>query len=205
MIFGGTDAPSSTIEFAMAEIMKNPQVLKKAQQELSAVVGEENVVEESHIQNLPYLQAIMKETLRIHPALPLLAPHSPSKSTVVSGYTIPKGSQVLINAWAIHRDPYSWEKPLEFKPERFLNNNWDYNGSDLSYIPFGCGRRMCAGTAMAERMVLYLVATMLHSFDWKLERGENMDVFENFGTVLKKKTPLVAIPTPRLADLSLYQ
>lgn len=205
MIFGGTDAPSSTIEFAMAEIMKNPQVLKKAREELAVVVGEENIVEESHIQNLLYLQAIMKETLRFHPALPLLAPHCPSKTTVVSHYTIPKGSQVLINAWAIHRDPYSWEKPLEFRPERFLNNNWDYNGSNLSYIPFGSGRRICAGTGLAERMILYLLASMLHSFDWKLKKGENVDVSDKFGVVLKKKTPLVAIPTPRLTDLSLYE
>ena len=205
MVFGGTDTSSNTIEFAMAEMMKNPKVAEKAKEELRAVVGEQSIVEESHIQSLPYLKAIMKETLRLHPILPLLVPHCPSDTTVVSNYTIPKGSRVFVNVWAIQRDPNEWENPLEFDPERFMNGKLDFSGSDFRYFPFGSGRRKCPGIAMGERMVMYLLATLLHSFDWKLEEGEEIEIEEKFGIVLTMKKPLVLIPTPRLSDPTLYQ
>ena len=205
MVVGGTDTSSHTIEFAMAEIMNIAEVMRKTQQELEVVVGKDNIVEESHIHKLPYLYAVMKETLRLHPALPLLVPHCPSETCTVGGYTIPKGSRIFVNVWAIQRDPSIWENPLNFDPERFLKSKWDYSGSDFNYFPFGSGRRICAGTAMAERMVMYSLATLLHSFDWKLPQGEKLDLIEKFGIVLKKKTPLVAIPTPRLTDPSMYE
>ena len=205
MVVGGTDTTSNTVEFAMAEIMNNPEVMRKTQQELEAVVGKDNIVEELHIHNLPYLHAVMKETLRLHPALPFLVPHCPSETCIVGGYTIPKGSQVFVNVWAIQRDPSIWENPLNFDPKRFLDSKWDYSGSDFSYFPFGSGRRICAGTAMAERMMMYSLAILLHSFDWKLPQGEKLDLTEKFGIVLKKKIPLVAIPTPRLSDPSKYE
>ncbi|KAL0542162.1 hypothetical protein IC582_022255 [Cucumis melo] len=206
MVIGGTDTSSNTVEFAMAEMLKSPKTLKKAQQELVAVVGEDNIVEESHIHSLPYLKAVMKETLRLHPILPLLVPHCPSETAIVSNYTIPKGSRVFINVWAIQRDPKNWDNPLEFDPERFLNGKYDFSGNDFRYFPFGSGRRNCAGIGMAERMVMYLLATLLHSFDWKLGDGdEKIEVEEKFGIVLKMKTPLVVIPTPKLSDPTLYQ
>ncbi|KAM3687085.1 hypothetical protein ACJW31_10G049900 [Castanea mollissima] len=205
MVVGGTDTTSNTIEFAMAEIMNKPEVMRKTQQELEAVVGKDNIVEESHIHKLPFLHAVMKETLRLHPALPLLVPHCPSETCTVGGYTIPKGSRIFVNVWAIQRDPSIWENPLNFDPERFLNSKWDYSGNDFNYFPFGSGRRICAGTAMAERMVIYSLATLLHSFDWNLPQGENLDITEKFGIVLKKKIPLVAVPTPRLSDPSMYE
>ncbi|XP_022996264.1 geraniol 8-hydroxylase-like [Cucurbita maxima] len=205
MVVGGTDTSSNTIEFAMAEMMKNPNVLKKVQEELAVVIGDENIVEESHIESLPYLKAVVKETLRLHPVLPLLVPHCPSETTVICNYTIPKGCRVFINAWAIQRDPNQWRNPLEFEPERFLNDKMDFNGSDFRFIPFGSGRRNCAGTGLAERMIMYLLATFLHSFDWKLKEGEELKTDEKFGIVLKMKTPLVAICTPRLSHPTLYR
>lgn len=205
MVVGGTDTSSNTVEFSMAEMMNKPEVMQKAQQELETVVGKDNIVEESHIHKLPYLQAIMKEALRLHSVLPLLVPHCPSESCVVAGYTIPKGARVFLNVWAIHRDPMIWERPAEFIPERFLNGKVDYSGNDFNYFPFGSGRRICAGIAMAERMVLFSLASLVHSFDWKLTAGEKLDVFEKFGIVLKKKVPLIAIPTPRLCDPALYK
>ncbi|CAI0413629.1 unnamed protein product [Linum tenue] len=207
MIVGGTDTSANSIEFAMAEVINNPRVLERAQQELDEVVGRENIVEESHIHKLPYLNCVMKESLRLHPALPLLVPHCPSEDTVVAGYSIPKGSRIFVNVWAIHRDPSIWEDPLEFKPERFLDESrWDYSGNDLSYFPFGSGRRICAGIAMAERMFLFSLATFLHSFDWKLPEGKkSVDLTEKFGIVLKLKSPLVAIPVPRLPNPSQYE
>ncbi|XP_015896565.2 flavonoid 3'-monooxygenase CYP75B137 [Ziziphus jujuba] len=204
MVVGGSDTSSNTIEFAMAEIMNQPELMNKIQQELEDVVGENNLVEESHIYKLPYLQAAVKETLRLHPALPLLIPHCPSETCTVGGYTIPKGSRIFVNVWAIHRDPSKWENPLKFDPERFLNTKWDFSGNDFNYFPFGSGRRICAGIQMAERMVMYSLATLLHSFDWVVPRGEKLDLSEKFGIVLKKKTPLIAVPTPRLSDPALY-
>nr|AYM55653.1 cytochrome p450 [Croton stellatopilosus] len=205
MIVGGSDTSSNSIEFAMAEIMNKPEVMRKAQEELDRVVGKNNIVEESHMHQLPYLYAIMKEALRLHPTLPLLVPHCPSETTIVGGYTIPKGARVFINVWAIHRDPSVWEDPLEFKPERFLDGRWDYSGNDFNYFPFGSGRRICAGIVMAERMFMYSLATFLHSFDWKLAEGKKIDLSEKFGIVLKLKNHLLAIPEPRLSDPNLYQ
>ncbi|KAF3448400.1 hypothetical protein FNV43_RR09113 [Rhamnella rubrinervis] len=205
MVVGGTDTSSNTIEFAMAEVMNQPKVMNQIQQELEAVIGKHSIVEESHIHKLPYLEAVVKEALRLHPALPLMVPHCPSETCTVGGYTVPKGSRVFVNLWAIQRDPTMWEDPFKFDPDRFLNNKWDYSGSDFGYFPFGSGRRICAGIAMAERMVMYLLATLFHSFDWELPPGEKLDLSEKFGIVLKKKIPLVAIPKPRLSDPALYE
>ncbi|KAJ7010866.1 flavonoid 3'-monooxygenase CYP75B137-like [Populus alba] len=205
MVVGGSDTSSNAIEFALAEVMNKPEVMRKAQDELDRVVGEDDIVEESHIRKLPYLHAIMKESLRLHPVLPLLIPHCPSETCTIGGFSVPKGARVFVNVWAVHRDPSIWENPLEFKPERFLNTKFDYSGSDFNYFPFGSGRRICAGIAMAERMFLYFLATLLHSFDWRLPQGKKMDLTEKFGIVLKLKNPLVAIPTPRLSNPALYE
>lgn len=205
MVVGGTDTTSNTVELAMAEILKNTKVLKRIQQELDTVVGRDSIVEEHHIYKLPYLLAVMKEALRLHPVLPLLVPHCPSESCIVGGYTIPKGSRVFINVWAIHRDPSIWSNPLEFDPERFLNAKFDFNGNDFNYLPFGSGRRICAGITMAERMVLYSLASLLHLFDWKFPEGESSNVHEKFGIVLSKKTPLILIPERRLSCAALYE
>lgn len=105
---------SNTLELAMAEIMNKPEVMKKVQQELDAIVGKNNEVEDSHIQELTYLNAVVKEAIRLHPPLPLLVPHCPSKFCIISGYTIPKGTWVFVNVWAIQRDPSIWKSPLQF-------------------------------------------------------------------------------------------
>nr|GMD78591.1 geraniol 8-hydroxylase-like [Ipomoea batatas] len=164
MVVGGTDTTSNAIEFAMAELMNKPEVIHKLQEEVDAVVGKDNIVEESHIHQLPYLYAVMKETLRLHPTLPLLVPHCPTQTCLVGGYTVPQGSRVFVNVWAIHRDPSIWENPLEFRPERFLDSKWDFTGKDFNYFPFGSGKRICAGMASAERMFMYALASMIHSF-----------------------------------------
>ncbi|KAJ8650058.1 hypothetical protein MRB53_003081 [Persea americana] len=206
MVVGGTDTTSNTVEWAIAEMMKKPETLKKAQEEVDAVVGKDNVVEESHLPKLHYLSAVVKEVLRLHPALPLLVPHCPSLTCAVGDFTIPQGARVFVNVWAIHRDPSIWPNPSEFNPDRFLNadQKWDFTGNDFNYFPFGSGRRICAGIAMAERMVMYSVASLVHSFDWVLPEGTKLDLSEKFGIVLKKAEPLIAIPTPRLSNPDLY-
>ncbi|EFH39173.1 hypothetical protein ARALYDRAFT_333172 [Arabidopsis lyrata subsp. lyrata] len=200
MVLGGTDTSLHVIEFAMAELLHNPDIMKRAQQELDKVVGKEKVVDESHISKLPYILAIMKETLRLHTIIPLLVPRRPSKTTVVGGFTIPKDSKIFINVWAIHRNPNVWENPLKFDPDRFLDNSYDFKGNDFNYLPFG----ICVGMAMGERVVLYNLATFLHSFDWKIPQGERVEVEEKFGIVLELKNPLVAAPVLRLSDPNLY-
>ncbi|KAL0324424.1 UNVERIFIED_CONTAM: Labd-13Z-ene-9,15,16-triol synthase, chloroplastic [Sesamum calycinum] len=206
LIFGGTDTTATTIELAFAELMNNPEVMYKVQKELSDVVGTNTLVEEFHLPKLHYLQAVLKETMRLHPPVPFLVPRSPNQSSTIGGYTVPKNTRVFINVWAIQRDPSIWDNPMEFRPDRFFINpeKWDFSGNNFHYLPFGSGRRVCPGLPLAERMVTYLLASFLHSFDWKLREGEKYDMSERFGIVLRKNIPLVAIPSPRLSDKNLY-
>lgn len=190
----------------MAELINRPEVMEKVQKELSEVVGLNNVVEEFHLPKLHFLNAVIKETLRLHTPAPLLVPRAPHQTAIVGGYTIPKGTKILLNVAAMHKDPSIWDNPQEFMPERFLNNstNIDFKGNNFEFIPFGSGRRMCPGLPLAERMVTYLLASFLHSFDWKSSDGQKFDMSESLGIVLHKTHPSVATPTPRLSDASLY-
>ncbi|XP_062119531.1 flavonoid 3'-monooxygenase-like [Humulus lupulus] len=205
IVIGGTDTTSTMVEWTMTELVKHPESLRKCQEELSEVVGNENNVEESHLANLIYLHAAVKETLRLHPAAPLLLPRSPTKSSIVGGYVIPKGTKVFVNAWAIHRDPQFWASPTEFRPERFLDESkLDYHGNNLHYIPFGAGRSICAGLPLGEKMLMQLLAMLLHLFEWKLPSGAKIDSREKLGVVLEKSTPLVLVPKPRLPNINIY-
>ncbi|PIA50061.1 hypothetical protein AQUCO_01300651v1 [Aquilegia coerulea] len=199
MMLAGTKTSSTTLEWAFAELMQKPHLMKKAQDELDQVVGQDNIVEESHLPKLPYINALVKETLRLHPAAPLLVPRCPSESCVIGGFLVPKGTKILLNAWAIQRDPEYWDNPLEFRPERFMNStsDCDYKGTNFSFIPFGSGRRVCVGVPLAEKMIPYLLAKLLHSFQWKMEEGAKLDMLEAFGLELVKKIPLVMIPISR--------
>lgn len=205
-VVGGTDTTATTTEWAIAELMQHPEAMKKVHQELTQVVGLNNLVEEFHLPKLTYLDAVIKETLRLHPPLPFLIPRCPSKCSTIGGYMVPEGTRIFLNIWAIHRDPNVWENPLEFRPERFLNGHmeFDYNGNNFEYLPFGSGRRVCAGIPLGEKMLNFVVASFLHSFEWKMPLGEKLDLSDSFGMVTKKMTPLVAIPTTRLSNLELY-
>ncbi|KAF4404038.1 hypothetical protein G4B88_014494 [Cannabis sativa] len=198
LFVGGTDTTISTVEWAMAEMLKNPSVLIKVQEELKQIVGLNNNVEESHLTKLTYLNNVFKETLRLHPPAPFLLPRSPTQSTIVGGYTIPKGSTIFLNVWSIHRDPSIWENPLEFKPERFDESG--ASGNNYNFL----GRRICAGISLVERMVMLILASFLHYFDWKLPSGTKIELSDKFGLVVNKKNPLKAIPTPRLSNVDLY-
>ncbi|PIN16381.1 hypothetical protein CDL12_10968 [Handroanthus impetiginosus] len=191
----------------MAELLDKPHLMEKVKKELTDVVGVNNIVEESHISKLHYLDAVVKETFRLHPPLPLLVPRCPSQSCTIGGYAIPKGSRVFLNMWSIYMDPQVWENPLEFQPDRFLNDtgNFDYMRNSFQYLPFGSGRRICPGLPLAERMVMYLLATLIHSFEWILPEGEKIDLLEKFGIVMRKSKPLYAIPYQRLPYLNLYE
>ena len=206
-MIGGTDTTSTMVEWTITELMKYPDIMRKCQTELTDVVGVENNVEESHIAKLTYLHAVVKETLRLHPAAPLLLPRCPTSSCTVGGYAIPKGTKVFLNVWAMHRDPQFWDKPSEFRPERFLGENdskLDYFGNNLEYLPFGGGRRICAGLPLGEKMLMHVLGSLLHLFEWTLPKGVELDCGEKPAIVLEKSTPLVVVPTPRFTNLELY-
>ncbi|KAK8503934.1 hypothetical protein V6N12_019102 [Hibiscus sabdariffa] len=202
MMVGGTDTIPTTVEWAMTELLRHPDIMTKVVEELDTVVEKQNMVEESHLPQLLYLDAVVKETLRLHPVIPLLLPHTPSQTSFVAGYTIPKHSRIFINAWALQRDPELWDDPLRFQPERFLHGN---RGNSFQYLPFGSGRRICVGIALAEKMVSVLLGTLVHSFDWEMPQGTQPDIQEKFGVVLKKMEPLDAIPFARLSSPEQYK
>ncbi|PIA38485.1 hypothetical protein AQUCO_02800295v1 [Aquilegia coerulea] len=206
LLVAGTKSSSAVVEWAMTELLMKPKLMKKAQEEIDEVVGMNSVLEEGHCSKLNYINAIVKETLRLHPIAPILIPKYTSKSCTIGGYNVPKGTKIIVNAWAIQRDSTYWNNPLEFQPERFLGPDceWGYNGENQNYIPFGSGRRVCVGISLAERMVPYLLASLLHSFNWKLQEGTQLDFSETFGLELTKTIPLIAIPSPRLSDQILY-
>ncbi|KAJ7548417.1 hypothetical protein O6H91_07G011000 [Diphasiastrum complanatum] len=199
MLAAGTDTSALTIEWALSEILVNPWVQEKAQQELDHVVGRERKVEEADLPQLKYLQSIVKETFRLHPAGPFLVPHESTQAVQVTGYDIPAKTRLLVNAWAIGRDPSKWERALEFSPDRFLNSNIDVRGHDFELIPFGSGRRACPGLSLGLTSVQLGLAVLLQSFEWSLPSAhEKLDMSEVFGLTLPKVVPLHAMATPRL-------
>ncbi|KAE9615783.1 hypothetical protein Lal_00017738 [Lupinus albus] len=197
LFVGGTDTITSTVEWAMAELLRNPKIMSKAKSELKESIGNGNLIEESDIIKLPYLQAIIKETFRFHPAVPLLLPRIAEVDIEMNNYIVPKGAQILINVWAIGRDPNLWDNPNLFSPERFLGSEIDVKGTNFELTPFGAGRRICPGMPLAMRMLLLMLGLLINSFDWKLEDGfeaDHIDMDEKFGITLEKAQPLRVIP-----------
>ncbi|RLN17982.1 uncharacterized protein C2845_PM02G13720 [Panicum miliaceum] len=201
----GTDTTSSTVEWALAELIRHPDVLAKAQQELDAVVGRGRLVSESDLPRLTYLAAIVKETFRLHPSTPLSLPRVAAEECEVDGYRIPRGATLLVNVWAIARDPDAWPEPLEFRPGRFLpggsHDGVDVKGSDFELIPFGAGRRICAGLSWGLRMVTLMTAALVHALDWHLAdcmTADKLDMEEAYGLTLQRAVPLMVRPEPRL-------
>ncbi|ESQ51635.1 hypothetical protein EUTSA_v10016531mg [Eutrema salsugineum] len=196
----GTDTNSSTVEWAMAELLRNPKSMEKTQTEIDSVIGQNGNVQESDISKLPYLQAVVKETFRLHPPNPLLLPREAEADVEVLGFMVLKETQVLVNVWAIGRDPSVWENPTEFQPERFLENQIDVRGRDYEFTPFGAGRRICPGLNLAMKTVPLIVASLLYFFHWKLPNGvvpEDLDMDETFGLTLHKTNPLHAVPVKK--------
>ncbi|CAI0413818.1 unnamed protein product [Linum tenue] len=196
---GGTESIAILLEWAMTELLSNKEAMTKIQQELDLIVGPNNFVEQRHLKELNYLNAVVKETCRLHLGL---TPRLAGQPCTIGGYHIPKGAAVFVNTWAIHRDPQNWAEPLQFRPERFLDScedgpRFDFMGSssNFQYLPFGSGHRVCAGLNLAERLMNYVLASMLHSFEWKLPDGEERpDFSDKFGPFVRKQKPLIAIP-----------
>uniref|UniRef100_A0A7N2MUN7 Uncharacterized protein n=1 Tax=Quercus lobata TaxID=97700 RepID=A0A7N2MUN7_QUELO len=206
LIAGGTDTSAKTVEWAMSELLNQPHLIQKAIEELDGVIGRERWVEEKDIPQLPYIDAIMKETMRKHPVVVLLAPHLALEDCDVAGYKIYKGTRVFVNAWSIGRDPSLWDAPEEFYPDRFLGKDIDVKGQYFGLLPFGSGRRMCPGYSLGLKMISSSLANLLHGFEWKLPdnvKPGDLSMEEVYGLSTPRKSPLVAVLKPRL-PLHLY-
>ncbi|KAE8686036.1 putative Cytochrome P450, family 81, subfamily D, polypeptide 5 [Hibiscus syriacus] len=188
----GTDTTSLTLEWAMANLLNNPQVLAKVRAELDKHIGQEKLVEEADVAKLPYLQCIISETLRLYPAAPLLVPHSAFEICRIGGYEIPKDSVLMVNAWAIQRDPMLWDDPTSFKPERFEQGK---ETSDLIYklMPFGLGRRACPGMVLAQHVLGSTLGALIQCFEWERVSDKAIDMTEGQGLTMPKVEPLEAM------------
>ncbi|KAH6812869.1 hypothetical protein C2S51_021887 [Perilla frutescens var. frutescens] len=197
----GTDTSAITVEWALAELINHPNILQNAVEEIDSVIGKDRLVEESDIMSLPYLQAIAKETLRLHPTGPMIVRES-SEDCIIAGYDIAAKTRLFVNVWALGRDPNHWEDALEFKPHRFLskdNGQLDVRGQHYHFLPFGTGRRGCPGTTLALQVVQATLAALIQCFDFKLDGGKNsVDMEEGPGLTLPRAYPLICIPVPRL-------
>ncbi|KAI7746939.1 hypothetical protein M8C21_020668 [Ambrosia artemisiifolia] len=202
MITAGSDTTSVTLTWALSLLLNHPNILKTTQDEIDEHVGRDRLVEESDIKNLVYLDAIIKETLRLYPAGPLSLPHESMEDCVVSGYNIPKGTRLLVNLWKIHRDPNIWSDPYEFKPERFLTSQKDIDpkGNHFELIPFSSGRRICPGVFFALQVLPLALATVIQQFVISKPSNEPIDMSESSGLTTSKATPLEVLIAPRLSD-----
>ncbi|CAI0403692.1 unnamed protein product [Linum tenue] len=197
LLTAGTETTTTTVEWAMAELLKNGEAMRKVREELTREIGE-NPITEANASQLTFLNASIKETFRLHPPAPFLIPHRALETCQVMNYRIPKDSQVIVNVWAIGRDPSVWEDPLSFRPERFIDGSItaDFKGCDFELLPFGSGRRVCPGLPMAAKQVPLILASLIKGFDWTLPGGDDpakLDMDEKFGLTLQKDQPLLLV------------
>ncbi|KAL9403959.1 hypothetical protein Peur_000931 [Populus x canadensis] len=199
IFIAGTETSSTILEWAMSELLKHPEVMEKAQTEVREAFGKDGSVGE-----LNYLKMVIRETMRLHPPLPLLIPRECREECGINGYNIPIKSRVLVNVWAIGRDSNYWVEAERFHPERFLDSSIDYKGVNFEFTPFGAGRRMCPGILFGISNVDLLLANLLYHFDWKLPgdmKPESLDMSEAFGAAVRRKnalhlTPILHHPHP---------
>ncbi|KAK8513880.1 hypothetical protein V6N11_029148 [Hibiscus sabdariffa] len=201
MILAGSDTTRVTLIWALSLLLNKPHLLKKAQEELDIHVGKDMFVQESDISKLVYIQAIVKETLRMYPPAPLSAPRELSESCYIGGYEIPKGTRLIVNLHKIQRDPNAWSEPSEFMPERFLttHKHVDVRGQHFELMPFGSERRSCPRTSFALQMLHLTLSNFLHVFEFSRPDNGLIDLTGTVGLTDMKSTPLEALVSPRLA------
>ncbi|XP_021863493.1 cytochrome P450 736A117 [Spinacia oleracea] len=197
----GTDTTSAVLEWTMTEILRNPRIMEQLQKEVRRIAGDKDQITEDDLEKMKYLKAVIKESLRLHPPIPLLVPRESTQDIKIDGYDIAAKTCVMINAWAIQRDPLTWEEPEEFFPERFLNSEIDFRGQDFELIPFGGGRRICPAISFAMTNNEFVLANLMLKFKWTFPggvNGETLDICEGSGLTIHKKTPLLVVATPHL-------
>ncbi|KAL8118413.1 angelicin synthase-like [Apium graveolens] len=201
ILFAGIETPATTLEWTMAALIKNPDIMFKLKNEVREVGQGKSKIDEGDLDKMNYLKAVLKESMRLYMPAPLLLPKESRQDVNVMGYDIEARTQILINAWAIARDPSLWDNPEEFWPERFLNNPIDYKGLHYEYLPFGGGRRICPGIHFATAIIEHAIANIVHNFDFELpdgERLEDLDMTGVMGINVRKKSPLLVIATPHV-------
>ena len=187
LVFAGTDTAAVTMEWAMSLLLNHPEVLKKAKAELDSCVGQERLLEEADLHNLHYLQNIISETFRLCPPAPLWLPHMSSENSQLGGFYIPKDTMLLVNSWALHRDPKLWDDPTSFKPERFEVGRETEEMSKV--LPFGIGRRACPGSALANKVVGLTLGLLIQCFEWERISEKKIDMVEGKGLTMPKMEP----------------
>ncbi|KAK6148277.1 hypothetical protein DH2020_019189 [Rehmannia glutinosa] len=188
----GTKTTSTSLEWVMTELIRHPTVMKKLQDEIREIMKGKQHITSHDLEKMHYLKAVIKETFRFHPSV-VMYPRAAREYVNVMGYDISPETEVLINLWAIGRDPACWQEPEKFIPERFLNSSVDFRGFDFELIPFGAGRRICPGLEFAATSMEHTLANLMHKFDWALPdgaRGEDLDVIEKHGLTISRKNPL---------------
>ncbi|KAK9113595.1 hypothetical protein Syun_020392 [Stephania yunnanensis] len=203
MFAGGTETTHTVLTWAMAELVRQPNIMNRAQEEVRAISKGKQIVTEDDIEKMPYLHAVIKETLRLRPSGPLMVPHESTEHVKIHGYDIPAKTTVIVNMWAICRDPTAWVEPEKFDPDRFMDSKVDFKGQDFEYIPFGAGRRGCPGIAFAIASLELGLANLLNRFDWAMPFGMDpgeLDMGETSGLTVHKKENLVLAAVPRQFD-----
>ncbi|KAL2463745.1 Cytochrome [Forsythia ovata] len=194
---GGTDTTSTVLEWAMTELLRHPIIMDKLQNEVRGILNGKQNIADNDLEKMLLLKAVIKETLRYHSSIPFLA-RITGQDVQIMGYDIAAGTMIIINSWAIGRDPESWEESGKFQPERFLNSSIDFKGLDFQLIPFGAGRRRCPGIGFAMANIEFALASIVQKFDWKLPNGEkeeDLDMTEHPGITVHRKKPLLAVAT----------
>ncbi|XP_021725965.1 cytochrome P450 71A21-like [Chenopodium quinoa] len=200
LLGAGTDTSTTLLGWAMTELLRHPNIMKKLQEEVRNIVKPNTRVTEHDLENMKYLKAVIKETLRLHPPVPLSGFRESTKDVKIDKYNITARAQVIVNAWAIQRDPQLWHDPENFHPERFLNDNScvDFRGQHFQLIPFGSGRRGCPGVSLGIVTIELVLASLVYEFNWTLpngRKGETLDVGESWGVSVRRKNPLIVIAT----------
>lgn len=205
---GATDSTCAALTWTVSLLMNRPTVLQQVQEELDQVVGLKRWAEESDVTNLTYLQAIVKESLRLYPPAPLGAPHEATQDCTISGYPVRKGTQLFFNYWKLQRDPQVWPDPDEFKPERFVSGPLAgvdvRTGKIFEILPFGAGRRICPASETAMRILHLTLARLLQGFEMATPDDKPVDMTEGRGIIAPIASPLQLILTPRLLHI-MYQ
>ncbi|GKE08281.1 cytochrome P450 CYP82D47-like protein [Tanacetum coccineum] len=190
-----------TLTWALSAPLNNPKALKMAQDELDVHVGRDRLVEESYITNLVYLQAIIKEAMRLYPPSPIPSTHESMDDCIVAGYNLPKGTHLMVNVWKLHRDPNVWSDPNKFRPERFLTSDgdMDYKGQQYEFISFGSGIRKCICASFALKLLHFTLASLIQEFELSKPSNDPVDMSKSIGLNDIKDFPLEVILSPRLS------
>lgn len=205
LLSGGYDTAMVTLTWAVTLLLNNRRVLRKVENELDKHVGRDRQVNEADVKNLSYLQAVVKETLRLYPPAQLNGFHEATEDCSLAGFHISAGTHLFINLWKLQRDPSFWSDPLEFQPERFLEKHVDVDiyGNNFELLPFGSGRRVCPGITLALQVLHLTLAQLLHGFELGTVSDLPIDMTEGAGLTNPKATPLEVTFRPRLPP-SLY-